>query len=197
MRRSSRSESTRCSKSLPRSGRPGAERVEHPDLDVRIAGQQREIEVPSRRVQIVDEQTHAHAAPCSQRGAAAERPPSYRPDVVVLQVERALHGRRERRAGEKRFVSVVEQMEARLAGVAASWRAYSRPSGVSSACSEACDATSGTWRGGEAQPHASAASVAAHSSVPSLRSRQRAVVMLSAGIRRKGARMQSRTIARY
>jgi hypothetical protein len=81
------------------------EGIEHPDLHVRMRGQRGEIGIAACRVQVVDQQPHAHAAlrrahrPVEQkRGRGVAR------DAVVLKVERALRRLRERRPGKKCFL---------------------------------------------------------------------------------------------
>ena len=68
---------------------PAAERVEQPHLDVRERGEPDEQRVAAGRVEIVDEQAHAHAALRGVAHIAQQQVPGLVVvDMVVLQVER-------------------------------------------------------------------------------------------------------------
>ena len=91
-----------------------AERIEQPHLDVRECGQADEQRIAARRIEVVDEQPHAHAA---QRGvthvAQQESAGGVVLDQVILKIERVLRPARELDPRVQRVDAYRHQPESR------------------------------------------------------------------------------------
>ena len=94
-----------------------AERIEEAHLDVRERGEPDEKLIAARRIEVVDQQPHAHAA---QRGVAQvaqqQAPGLVVVDVVVLKVQRVLRPARELDPRVERIEAVGHQPEPRELG---------------------------------------------------------------------------------